>query len=96
VTGTAWPDRVTVNGRTALATPGHRFVAFNLQLAEDASAVAPNGNDPAVTAAVQWAQGSYSLPLQGIEAEIANHALTSTWSAGSVQFVVVVPNHAEG
>jgi hypothetical protein len=92
VTGVAWPDRATIDGRTVEATPGHRFVAFNLQLAEDASAVAPDGNDPAVTVAVQWSQGSYSLPLTTIGAEIANQALTSTWASGSAQFAVSVPN----
>ena len=92
MTGVAWPKEASIDGRTVEATPGHRFVAFNLQLAEDALAVAPDGNDPAVTVAVQWAQGSYPVPLTTIGAEIANQALTSTWASGSAQFVVSVPN----
>jgi DNA-binding SARP family transcriptional activator len=92
VTGVAWPNRAIVDGRTTVATPGHRFVAFNLQLTEDASAVAPDGNDPAVTATVHWEQGSYSLPLTAINTEIAAHATQSTWTSGSAQFGVSVPN----
>jgi hypothetical protein len=92
VTGVAWPDRATVNGRTVLATPGHRFVVFNLQLTEDASAIAPDGSDPAVTAAVQWANGFTALSLAAINSEIAGTVPSTNWTSGSAQFVVAVPN----
>jgi DNA-binding SARP family transcriptional activator len=92
VTGVAWPERAVINGRTVLATPGHRFVAFTLQLTENASAIAPNGSDPAVTATVQWANGSTSLSLATINAEIAGTAPSTSWTSGSAQFVVAVPN----
>jgi hypothetical protein len=92
VTGVAWPDRAIINGRTALATPGHRFVAFNLQLSENSLAVVPDGSDPAVTATVQWTHGSYVVPLATIPVNVTS-APTTSWTSGSAQFVAVVPNH---
>ncbi len=92
VTGVAWPDHTLIDGKDELATPGHRFVDFNLQLTEDASAIAPTGSDPGVTAAVQWGQSSDSLSLAAIDAEIANQASETTWPSGSATYVVSVPS----
>jgi hypothetical protein len=92
VTAVAWPARASVNGRDVEAPPGHRFVAFTLQLAEDASALVPDGSDPTVTAAVQWKDGSYAVPLAAISAEIAGTGPSTSWTSGSAQFVVAVPN----
>ena len=92
VTGVAWPDRATLDGQNVLATPGRRFVAFNLELTEDTQAVAPNGTDPAVTAAVVYGSDSSPLSLSALNDQIAAQAPQSTWASGSTSFVVSVPN----
>jgi hypothetical protein len=94
VTGVAWPDRALLDGKSQVPTPGHRFVDFNLTVSEDASAITPAGNDPAVTATVQWGTSSFALPLTQINTEIANGAAASSWPSGSAQYVGVVPNTA--
>jgi hypothetical protein len=92
VTGVAWPDRATIDGHNVLATPGRRFVAFNLELTEDAKAVAPNGTDPAVTAVVVYGSNSSPLSLSSLNDQIAAQALQTTWASGSTSFVLPVPN----
>jgi hypothetical protein len=92
VTGVAWPDRATLDGDAVLATPGRRFVAFNLELTEDAKAVAPDGTDPAVTAAVVYGSDSSPLSLSALNDQMAAQTLQSTWASGSTSFVLSVPN----
>jgi hypothetical protein len=92
VTGVAWPDRATLDGQNVLATPGRRFVALNLELTEDAKAVAPDGTDPAVTAVVVYGSDSSPLSLSSLNDQIAAQALQSTWASGSTSFVLSVPN----
>jgi hypothetical protein len=92
VTGVAWPDRVTLDGQNVLATAGRRFVAFNLELTEDAQAVAPDGTDPAVTAAVVYGSDSSPLSLSSLNDQLAVQALQSTWVSGSTSFVLSVPD----
>jgi hypothetical protein len=92
VTGVAWPDRATLDGQNVVATPGRRFVAFNLELTENAKAVAPDGADPAVTAAVVYGTDSSPLSLSSLNDQIAAQALQSTWTSGSTSFVLSVPD----
>ena len=92
VTGVAWPDRASVNGHDVDATTGHRFAAFDLTLTEDAQALAPNGSDPGVTAALVYGSNSSSLSLASINDQISNREALSTWVSGSGSFVVSVPN----
>jgi hypothetical protein len=92
VTGVAWPDQVVVGGKNQEPTLGHRFIAFNLTLAENVSAITPDGTDPAVTAAVRWDGVSHPLSLGELDNTMAQQSTGSDWPTASGQFFATVPN----
>jgi hypothetical protein len=92
VTGVAWPDQVVVGGKSQEPTTGHRFIEFNLTLAENVSAITPDGTDPAVTAAVEWGGVSHPLSLSELDDTMAQQSTGSDWPTASGQFIATVPN----
>ncbi|HVA05470.1 MAG TPA: hypothetical protein VNG12_01895, partial [Acidimicrobiales bacterium] len=81
VTSVSWPDQLSFKGNSEEPAPGQRFVAFTLDLSENVTAIAPDGNDPAVTAALQWEGTSHPLSLGAINNEILGHGIGVTWGS---------------
>jgi hypothetical protein len=92
VTAVAWPDQVSIGGKTQEATTGRRFVEFTVQLAEDPSTLGLDNSAPAVTAALLWGGSSHPISLTTINDAIAQQQGGSTWPSSSGRFVATVPN----
>jgi hypothetical protein len=92
VTRVSWPAQASVGGKTTEAPPGHRFVTFGLTVSEDLSALAPDGADPGVTAALHAGQGTIPLDLSALDLGTGGAQTQSGWTTGSASFVETVPN----